>query len=60
MGLDVIRERYGPEEVLGKLAFLAGFHPSGAPETAAALVKEFDWDRVPVKDIYLSEDIFRV
>ena len=58
LGMDVIRARYQPEEVLGKLACLAGFHPNGAPETAAALIKEFDWDRVPVKDIYLSEDVF--
>ena len=56
LGMDVIRARYQPEEVLGKLACLAGFHPNGAPETAAALIKEFDWDRVPVKDIRLTEE----
>ena len=56
LGINALRERYAPEEILGKLARLAGFHPSGTPTTAAALVGEFDWESVPREDIRLPED----
>lgn len=46
------------EELLGKLAQLAGFHPSGAPSTAEGLLKEFSWEKVPREDIRLPERLF--
>ena len=57
-GLEVLRGRVPAEEVLGKLAWLAGFHPSAAPCTAEALVEEFDWEKVPRTDIRLPERLF--
>ena len=57
-GLEVLRGRVPAEEVLGKLAWLAGFHPSAAPCTAEALVEEFDWEKVPRTDIRLPEGLF--
>ena len=47
-----------PEEILGKLAYLAGFHPSAAPASAEALLGEFDWDKVPRQDIPIPEGLF--
>lgn len=57
-GLDVLRDRCTPEEILGKLAYLAGFHPSAEPRTAQQLLAEFDWDKVPREDICIPEGLF--
>ena len=55
-GLDSLR--IPAEKVLGKLAWLAGFHPSGRPCTAEALLEEFSWEKVPREDIRLPEGLF--
>ena len=57
-GLDSLRGQAAPEAILGKLAQLAGFHPSGEPCSAGALLGEFSWDKVPREDIRLPEDLF--
>ena len=57
-GLDDLRPRMTAEALLGKLAYLAGFHPSAAPAPAEALLEEFDWDRVPREDIRIPEGFF--
>lgn len=57
-GLDVLRERVTAEELLGKLAYLAGFNPSAAPKTAKKLLEDFDWDKVPREDIRIPEGLF--
>ncbi len=57
-GLDVLRDRVPPEEVLGKLAYLAGFNPSAAPKTAEQLLADFAWEKVPRADIRLPEGLF--
>jgi len=58
LGLDVLREKYGPEEIVGKLAYLAGLNPSAGPRTPAELVPSFDWNRVPLEDIPLPAGLF--
>ena len=45
-------------EILGKLAYLAGFNPSAVPKTAEALLADFDWDKVPTEDIRIPEGLF--
>ena len=65
-GTDVTLVAYGTladevltaAELLGKLAQLAGFHPSGEPRSAAELLSEFDWEQVPREDIRLPGDLF--
>jgi len=57
-GLDVLRGRVSAEEVLGKLAYLAGFNPSAEPRTAVQLLSDFNWNRVPREDIRLPETLF--
>lgn len=54
-GMDALRARCAPEEVLGALAQLAGFNPSGAPRSARSLLEDFDWARVPRENIRLPE-----
>ena len=55
---DALRRRCTPEEVIGKLAFLAGLNPSAAPCTAESLLSSFSWDAVPREDICLPADLF--
>lgn len=57
-GLDSLRGRVTAEELLGRLAQLAGFHPSGAPCPAEELLEEFSWEKVPREDIRLPEKLF--
>ena len=57
-GLDRLQGRVTAEELLGKLAWLAGFHPSGKPSPAAGLLEEFSWEKVPREDICLPEKLF--
>ena len=58
LGLGALRERYTPEEVVGKLAYLAGQNPGGGSRTPEELAQGFDWDAVPRRDIRLPERLF--
>ena len=57
LGLGALRERYTPEEIIGKLAYLAGLNPGGGPRTPEELARGFDWDAVPRQDIRLPEGL---
>jgi len=57
-GLDVLRGKCSPEAILGKLAYLAGCNPSAAPRSAADLLADFDWEKVPKEDIRIPEGLF--
>ena len=52
-GLDALRGRVTAPELLGWLAGLAGFNPSGEPCTPQQLLPRFSWDLVPKEDIRL-------
>ena len=58
LGLGALRERYTPEEIIGKLAYLAGQNPGGGPRTPEARAEDFHWDAVPRRDIPLPEGLF--
>ncbi len=57
-GLDDLRGRVSAQEILGKLAYLAGFNPGCQPKSAEQLIDDFDWDKVPQSDIRLPERFF--
>jgi glutamyl-tRNA synthetase len=57
-GLDSLRDRATAAEVLGKLAYLAGFNPSAEPKTAEELLTDFSWEKVPQADIRIPEHLF--
>ena len=58
LSLRQIRRHYTPEEVIGKLAFLAGLQ--SAPESCdlAALAAQFSAERLPREDIVLPPALF--
>ncbi len=58
LGLAALQTRCTPEEVVGKLAYLAGQNPSAAPQTPQALAEAFDWNAVPRQDIPLPPGLF--
>ncbi len=57
-GLDSLQSRMTPPEILGNLAYLAGFNPSARPRTAVDLLPDFRWDLVPKEDIRLPANLF--
>ena len=58
VGLPELERRYTPEEIVGKLAYLAGLNPTARPRTPESLVDTFSWEQVPVKDIHLPDGLF--
>lgn len=59
VSLEALEEKgFSPEEIVGRLAYLAGQLDRPEAVTAAELVQEFRWDRVPVEDIRLPESLF--
>ena len=57
-GLDVLRGRFSAEEILGRLAYLAGQLPKPEAATARELAGAFQWSKVPLEDILLPEELF--
>lgn len=55
MGLEALRERFSAEEIVGRLAWLAGQLDRPEPVRARELVDVFDWAKVPREDICLPE-----
>ena len=58
LDMGALREKYGAEEIIGRLAYLAGCNPTAEPKSAEELIADFDWDKVPQKDIRIPEGLF--
>ena len=43
-----------PQEIIGKLAYLAGLTDTTTPITPSELLPLFSWDKVPTEDIILK------
>ena len=56
--LENLREKYTPQEIVGKLALVYGLQPEPAPRTPESLIKDFAWAKVPKTDICLPEGLF--
>ena len=57
-GLDDLARRFTAPEILGRLAYAAGFNPSADPKTARQLLADFDWEKLPHADIRIPEGLF--
>ncbi len=54
LDLGALRNRYAPEEILGKLAAACGIIPKPEAVSARELAAEFSWDKVKKDDIYIT------
>ncbi len=57
-GLEALEQVLAPEEIVGRLAYLAGINPSAQPRTPRSLLEDFSWERVPLEDIRIPEGLF--
>lgn len=63
LDMEVLRARRTPEQLVGRLAQLAGLQPGPEPVRAADLVSRFSWERIPRGEIVIPanfSDGFRV
>jgi len=51
LSTEVLREKYSPDEIIGKLAFMLGLAYSDKSVSPSELIGCFSWDRVPTEDI---------
>lgn len=51
LSMDILREKFSAEEIIGILAKLLNLRSSDKPVSALELVEDFSWDKVPVNDI---------
>lgn len=58
MDMGALRGQFTPEELIGRLAFLAGLLDRPAPHTAAGLLPRFSWEQVRCGDITVPDGLF--
>ena len=58
LDMGALRARYSAEEILGKLAWLAGLQDAPGPVSARELAASFSWERVKRENLYLPEGLF--
>ena len=58
LDMGALRERFMPEEIIGRLAALAGLQENPEPIAAKDLVAVFGWEKVRKEDAYLPNDWF--
>ena len=56
LDLSRLRERFRPEALIGRLAFLSGLVPLQEPISAAELAQEFSWENLCRHDIPIPPD----
>ena len=54
LDMGELRRHFSPEQILGKIACLAGLTPTDEPVTAQQLLPLFSWHNIPVQDIYAN------
>lgn len=58
LNMEYFRQKYTPEELCGKLAYLAGIIDRPDAISANELVPLFRWDKVRKEDIVIPNDLF--
>ncbi len=58
LDMEALRQKYRPEELIGKLAALAGLLEKAEPCRASELVRDFSWEKVKRGDITVPRDWF--
>lgn len=55
LDMESLRQRFTPQELVGRLACLAGLQSEPQPLSAAELIPLFSWDNVSREDIVLTD-----
>ena len=58
LDMGALRARWTAEELVGRLALLAGLQSTPEPVTPAALAERFSWEQVPRADIVVPSGLF--
>ena len=58
LSLREVRRHYVAEEVVGRLAFLAGLQEEPVPRTAESLLPLYAPEKLPREDIVLPRELF--
>ena len=58
LDMGALREKYTPEQIIGRLAALTGLLDKPEPVTAKELIDGFCWEEVAKQDVYLPNDWF--
>lgn len=53
LDMGVLRDHYSAEEIIGRLAHVAGIIPDETPMRAAELIPLFSWEKVPQSNIIM-------
>ena len=58
LDMGALRERHSAEEIIGRLAHLAGLIDRIAPVSARELIGAFSWEKVPKCDMIVPDGLF--
>lgn len=58
ISLEELSKRHAAEEIVGRLAYLAGLNPTAEAGTPASFIPAFSWTRIPVEDIRIPTELF--
>ena len=56
LDMNSLRQHHTPAEIIGQLAYVANLQSEPRPMTPNDLVSSFSWDKVPLKDIIVSNN----
>lgn len=56
--MEQLRKTHTPNELCGKLAYLAGLLPAPIPISPRDLVADFSWSKVPTENILMPNNLF--
>lgn len=54
LDMSIMRQSYTAEELLGRVAYLAGLIPAQEPLSMGELISQFSWSKVPDHDVVLD------
>lgn len=58
LSMEALRQTHTPNELCGKLAYLAGLLETPEPVSPRELIDSFSWSKVPTENIVFSESLF--
>ena len=54
LDMAALREHHTPQQIIGRLAYIAGLQPDDRPTTPEVLAEGFSWDKISLNDITIK------